>query len=231
MQINDILGTIMSGDSVKAIGSLTETDAGSVKKVLSAALPSLLQGAKEQGEDETTGFSEALLSHGKDDASDVASFLGKVDLKDGGKIIGHLLGSGSSDKIGAIAKEAGVTKKKTSNILSAAAPLLLSLLGKKASSENSSGNAALGGIAALLLKNVDLGSVLGSVLGGSGKDDKDDKDDKDEKDEKEGGGALGLLGNLLGGSGKNDKDEKDDKDDKDKKDKKDVLSGLLNLLK
>ena len=225
MQINDILGTIMSGDSVKAIGSLTETDAGSVKKVLTAALPSLLQGAKEQGEDETTGFSEALLSHGKDDTSDIASFLGKVDLKDGGKIIGHLLGSDSSNKIGAIAKEAGVTKKKTSNILSAAAPLLLSLLGKKASSESGSGNAGLGGIAALLLKNVDLGSVLGSVLGGSGKDDKDDKDDKDS------GGALGLLGSLLGGSGKNDKDDKDDKNDEDKKDKKDVLSGLLNLLK
>ena len=186
MDISSLIGTMMSADSVQNIGKAAEADPKAVKNVLSAALPSLINGAKAQSEDTSTGFAEALLSHGKDDTSDLASFLGKVDLKDGGKIIGHLLGSASSDEIAEISRKAGASKKDTSNILSAAAPLLMSLLGKQASSSSSDSSAsAVGSVASLLLKNVDVGSLLGNLLGG--KDDKDDKDEKeDKKDKKEG---------------------------------------------
>ena len=192
MDISSLLGTIMSADTLSGISSATKADAKSVKNVLTAALPSLISGAQAQSADETTGFGDALLSHGKADTSDLASFLGNVDLKDGGKIIGHLLGGDSANQIASIAQSTGVNKKKTSNILSAAAPLLMSLLGQQASSQTSDSSAsALSGIASLFLKDADIGSLLGGLLGG--------KDDEITiTDANAGSQSSGLFGGLLG---------------------------------
>ena len=166
MDISNIVGTLMSSDSLKNIGKAAGTGTSDVKNVLSAAIPTLISGAKTQSEDESTGFAAALLSHGKDDTSDLSSFLGKVDLKDGGKIIGHLLGKNADKEIGEIATRANVAKKDTKNILSAVAPLLMSLLGKQASSDAKEDSASgIGAVASLFLKNADVGSLLGGILG------------------------------------------------------------------
>ena len=186
MDISSLIGTLMSADSLKNIGKATSTDSGKVKDVLAAALPSLINGAKTQCEDTSTGFVDALLSHGKDDTSDLSSFLSKVDLEDGGKIISHLLGSQSNSEISSVAKATGATTKDTSNILSAAAPLLMSLLGKQASAGNSD-TSAVGSIASSLLQNADIGSILGGLVGGSS-----------SQSASSGSNKLGLLGGILG---------------------------------
>ena len=185
MDISSLIGTLMSADSTQGIGQTTNTNSSTVQNVLTAALPALLDGAKTQSQDTSTGFAQALLSHGQKDTSDIAAFLNKVDLIDGGKIVGHLLGSNSGSQISSIASSAGASKKDTSSILAAAAPLLMSLLGQQsaANTDSGAGTDAIGAAAALLLKNLDVGSILGSLLGVSSSGKK---------------GKKGLLGAILG---------------------------------
>ena len=95
MDINSLIGTLLSSDSVSGVSKATKANDKDVQNVLNAALPMLLKGAKSQSEDKNTAesFASALLSHGKKDTSNVSSFLKNVDLDDGAKIIGHLLGN------------------------------------------------------------------------------------------------------------------------------------------
>ncbi|MBQ9534604.1 MAG: DUF937 domain-containing protein [Clostridia bacterium] len=194
MDISALLGTIMSSDSIKNMSQLTNVSSEGVQGVLGSALPSLLNGAlaQSEGSDTAEGFAGALTQHAAVDTSDINAFLGNVDMEDGAKIVGHLLGSDSSAVFSEAAKKAGVSEKDSSNILSAAAPLLMSLLGKETGAQSQSGaSGGIAGIMGALLKNADMGSLLSGLLGG-GMTASDAKEEKDEKKEKK-----GLLGSLL----------------------------------
>ncbi len=184
MDITSLIGTLLSSDSISGVSKTTKSSSGDVTSVLSAALPLLLNGAQAQAEDKSTAasFSKALASHGKKDTSDLSSFLGNVDLEDGSKIVAHLLGSDGS-AVKEIAKKAGTNTKTATNVLSAAAPLLMSLMGHKDNDDDDDN--ALGSIAAALIKNVDVGDVVGALLGGS-------------SGSKKKSGSGDLLGNILG---------------------------------
>ena len=195
MDLSKIAGSLLIGDSLKGLSSLTGASNSDVKKVLSSALPALLNGATEQAKDKKTAesFATALAQHAKDDTSDLASFLGNVDLKDGAKIIGHLLGSGKEETVKKAAKASGVSENKTADILSAIAPMLLSLLGQQAE-EDDDKDSGVGNLVGALLDNVDVGSLLTGLIstdtsstGTSGKKGKKKTD------------ASGIIGGILSG--------------------------------
>lgn len=193
MDMSSLLGVLLSSDSVSGVSKATKADNNEVASVLNAALPLLLKGAKKQSEDKDTAesFATALLSHGKKDTSNLSSFLKNVDLDDGSKIIGHLLGK-DDDSVKKIAKSSGVSAKKTGDILSAAAPLLMSLLGQESAAKKSDSNVALE-LAGALLKNVDVGDLIGDLLGGDNKKKKSSK-----KKDNDAGEIIGdILGALL----------------------------------
>ena len=48
MDINSLLGTLLSSDSVSGVSKATKADNNEVASVLNAALPLLLKGAKKQ---------------------------------------------------------------------------------------------------------------------------------------------------------------------------------------
>lgn len=194
MDINSLIGTLLSSDSVSGVSKATKANDKDVQNVLNAALPLLLKGAKSQSEDKNTAesFATALLSHGKKDTSNVSSFLKNVDLDDGAKIIGHLLGN-NDDSVKKIAKSSGVSAKETGDILAAAAPLLMSLLGQEsAASKKADNNVALE-LAGALLKNVDVGDLLGDLLGGGSK-----KTTKKASSKKKGNDTAEIIGDILG---------------------------------
>ena len=180
MDLNSILSTALSSEAVKNIAKKAGSSSKETSSVLSAALPALLNGMNSQAADESTGFASALESHAGNSTSNLTSFIKNVDVADGAKIISHLLGSKESDETDAIAKEAGVSKAKTSNILSTVAPLLMSLLGQQTAG-NSSSN--VGSLVGSLLGNVDLGSVVSSVVSSNSGSS----------------GIFGALKKLLGG--------------------------------
>ena len=165
MDLSKIAGSLLSSDSLKGLSNLTGASNSDIKNVLSSALPSLLTGATEQAKNESTAasFAGALAQHAKDDTSDLTSFLGNVDLADGAKIIGHLLGSGKEETVKKAAKASGVSEKKTGDILSAIAPMLLSLLGQQAEEDDDKESGASGLVGALL-DNVDVGSLLSGLI-------------------------------------------------------------------
>lgn len=192
MDISKIASTLLSSDSISGLSSATGASKKDVTSVLTAALPSLLSGATNQAKDESTseGFAAALSQHAKSDTSNLLSFLGNVDLTDGGKIIGHLLGSGEDDVKETVSKASGVSSKNTGKILAAVAPLLMSLLGQQAD-EDEKKDSGISALFGSLLDNVDLGSLLSVSASNNDKED-------EKKDEEKSSGLGGLLGGLLG---------------------------------
>ena len=172
MDIMKLAGTLLSSDSIGGVSERTGSSGNDVSKVLTKALPLLLDGVSGQAKDESTskGFASALSDHAKDDTSNLSKFLGNVDMEDGAKIIGHLLGSGESDTVKDVAEDTGVSKADTAAILSAAAPLLLSLLGQQTEKEDK--KEAVGDLVGVLLDNVDVGSILTGLLTDKSSDSK-----------------------------------------------------------
>jgi len=182
MDMNELMKTMLSSESIKTMSQVTGTSQKDVKNVLAEALPSLLNGAKGQADDAGTvaGFAGALQDHAKADTTDIVSFLSGVDLEDGGKIVGHLLGTNAEATTKQAAAKAGLDAGSAGTILSAAAPLLMSLLGQQTGqaqaqqqlpTETAPASTAASGLSGLLgglLSNVDLGGLLMNLLG-SGK--------------------------------------------------------------
>jgi len=198
MDLSKIAGSLLSSDSLKGLSSLTGASNSDIKNVLSSALPALLNGATEQAKNESTAasFANALAQHAKDDTTDLGSFLGKVDLADGAKIVSHLLGSGKEEIVEKAAKASGVSENKTADILSAIAPMLLSLLGQQAE-EDDDKDSGVGNLVGALLENVDVGSLLSGLIStdtssssGSGKKKPASSKKKD---------ASGIIGGILSG--------------------------------
>jgi len=133
MDLTSLMKTMLSSDSIAQMSKKTGTSTDEVKSVLLSALPAMLSGVQGQANNQETvaGFAGALDSHAKDDTSDISAFLSNVDIKDGEKIVGHLLGGDKAATTKAAATKAGLSNAATGKILGAAAPLLMSLLGQQ----------------------------------------------------------------------------------------------------
>ena len=169
MDITSLVNTLMSSDSLDGISQLTNTSNQETKSVLSAALPLLLSGAQAQSQNTNTAgsFGNALFNHGQQDTSNLSSFLQGVDMDDGGKILGHLLGLNKPSALNQISAQTGVSNQNTGNILAAVAPLLMSLLGQQLGSNNAGASPSLlGNNATSLLGGLNMSSLLGGLLGG-----------------------------------------------------------------
>lgn len=207
MDISSILGSLVSSDSISGISSAAGVSEGEAKSVLTSALPGLLNGAlaQSEGADTVSGFAGALTQHSADDTSDLKGFLSGVDLKDGAKIVGHLLGGKEADTVAAASAASGASEAGTRGVLSAAAPLLMSLLGQETANQQSQ-NSGLNvtGIIGSLLGNVDTSSLLLGLLGGgnqaAAQQSAPNVQTLDEKPQQQSGGFLGgILGSLFGG--------------------------------
>ena len=152
MDLTSLLGAFMGDEALTSIGTASNTSAGDVASVLSAALPSLIAGANAQAYDEKTAesFANALNQHSKDDVNDIVSFVNNVDVNDGKKVVQHLLGDQTKETTEEISNATGVSRAKTGTILAIAAPLLLSLLSGNSNQNTTSSTT----------------SLLGSLLGG-----------------------------------------------------------------
>lgn len=200
MDLTKLASTLLSSDSISGLSSLTGASDKDVSNVLAQALPALLSGANSQAKDKDTAesFATALSDHAKDDTKDLSKFLGNVDLKDGAKILGHLLGSDKDDVIGNIAESTGVSKKDTNSIVSAIAPLLLSLLGQQTEEDDDKDTGAAGLVGALL-DNVDVGSLLTGLLTDNSSSSSTTTSGKKKSSKKKATSdkSGGLLGSLL----------------------------------
>ncbi|MBQ6430593.1 MAG: DUF937 domain-containing protein [Oscillospiraceae bacterium] len=184
LNLNSIM-SLLSGDGTSAISKRTKVSKSDVANVLSAGVPILLTGMQrnagtQSGEASLRG---ALKDHAAADVSDPGAFLKNADLKDGKKILGHVLGSDQKAIVKRVSDASGVTKAKTTSILALIAPLLLSLLGGQ-QSQQGSGFSLLG--------------MLGGLLGGG---QQEQEEQEPEPQTQSGGGLLDSLGGLGGLAG------------------------------
>ena len=199
MDIKKLTGALLSADSIDGLSNLTDVSGKEVNSVLTAVLPALLNGANNQakGKDTTESFANALAQHAKADTKDVKGFLGNVDLEDGAKIIGDLLGAQKTEVTENVAQESGVSNDKTAMILSAVGPLLMSLLGQQADEDENKGS-GVEALLGMLLENVDLVELLtGTSSETTGKKGKKKKGSKKKAAKKEESSALGGIMNGL----------------------------------
>lgn len=159
----ELLKQLLSKDALAGISKATGVDGDEVTKILGAALPQLMSGAEKETAEKKDDFVVALADHAKKDTTNMNSFFNGVDLADGAKIIGHLLGN--TDKTAeAVAKKAGVTKAKSKSVLSAVAPLFMSLLGKQSNASSNKPTSIFSTLtSALGIEGLD--DVIGSILG------------------------------------------------------------------
>ena len=204
------IGSLLSGGGLNAISRRTKVAKEDVAKVLSAGIPALVGGMRRNAGAEAgaASLSKALADHSSADVSNPADFLKNADLKDGKKILGHVLGDDQKGLVDEISRAAGVTKGKTGTILALVAPLLLSLLG----SQNSGSSGGLLGMLGGLLGGGQSsgGSLLGGLLGGSQQQAQPQQQSGSLLGSLLGGNsnsnaslASGLFSSLLGGGGNN----------------------------
>ena len=244
MDIKSIMNTMLSSETVKGLSSATGTTQKSVKSVLSSALPSMIDGAVQQAQNKSTAssFVKALADHAQDDTRDLGSFLSGVDLSDGSKIIGHLLGNKATEATKKAAADAGVSTTKAGNILSGAAPLLMSLLGQQAQSgSNASSNntSGIGNLMGSLLSNVDVGSLLTGLISSVSTNTADEEETqtttttgKKKTSKKKTSSTTSSKKKTSGttSSKKKKTEKKDDKKDDDQSSGGGILDSLLGLI-
>ena len=203
------IGEALAGGGLSAIGKRIRVKQGDIANILSNGIPSMLAGMQSNvsTEEGAKSLARALKQHSKDDFSDISAFLKGADLKDGKKILGHVFGDNQEEVIQKISEAGGVTRAKTTSILSLFAPLLLSMLGNQQNAQQQNSGFSLGGLLGGLLgggSSSASSSSSGGLLGGLG-------------------GSLGtsLLGSMLGGSTVQEANDADTNGG--------LLSGLLNL--
>lgn len=182
------IGQLIANGGLSAIGKRLKLRQGDIAEVLSSGIPSMIAGMQKNAstEEGAASLSRALTDHSKDSTEDVAAFLKAADLADGKKILGHIFGEGQNETIKEISRATGVTKGKTTSILSLIAPLLLSSLGNHQTNQQSSGLAGLlGGL--LGGGQQQSTSLLGGLLGGAVQQSSNGKE----------GGILDSLMNLF----------------------------------
>ncbi len=208
MDLSSLMNVFLSQQSQQGISTATGSSSSDVSSILASALPSLLAGAGKQSQQTSTAtsFAKALASHAQDDTSNLTSFYNNVDLNDGAKIIQHLLGNKTNSTIKAVANQAGVTQNQAGSVLAAAAPLLLSLLGQQTTAQTKTAatqkakTAQTTNLMSSLLSNVDVGSLIGTMLGsGSAKKTatKTKKSGVDLSDGLDIGDVVGIMGKLI----------------------------------
>ena len=181
------IGRLLSGGGLNAISKRLKVDKEDIAKVLSAGIPALVGGMRRNAsaEEGARSLAKALTDHSADDISNPAEFLKNADLKDGKKILAHVLGGDQKQLVDEISRASGVTKGKTTSILSLVAPLLLSSLGVQ---NNNSGGGLLSLLGGLLGGGQSSGGLLGGLLGGGQQQAQPQQQ------------SSSLLGSLLGGS-------------------------------
>ncbi|MCL1914562.1 MAG: DUF937 domain-containing protein [Eubacteriaceae bacterium] len=180
MDLSAILAQILADKNVEVVSKATGVGIEQIKDLATQALPILLNGISNLAKDSNTSGSlmKTLSEYAKFDISDIAGFLSKVDLAEGAKIIGQLLGKDQKSITEDLSKKIGLNSDTVTNLLSQFAPLVMTLIGQQTDKIQSVGNG--------------IGAVASKLFGGGAA-----KTDKTEAASSE--LVIKLLSQILGG--------------------------------
>lgn len=166
-----LLGSMTSQSSVGSISGKTGLSDKQVKKLIMLALPLLLKYMTSNASSGNGALSllGALSQHTNKKGMDQQ--LVDADEKDGGKIIGHILGSNEDKVTQDLSAQTGLNSSQIHQVLSIIAPAMMSGVSEAAAGARpdeaaGTGAPSLAGLA---------GSGIFGALFGHGKNDKDDQ--------------------------------------------------------
>lgn len=190
------IGKLLQGQlDLASITDLLSADLGAdkeqVSKASSALLPELLSAMNKNVKSEKglDSLFSALDDHKDVDVSNASAFLKNVDLADGQKILGHLLGNKTEEVEKKVAKESGLKGKQVKKMMLMLAPMLMGFLGSQKKKQSGFDQKSLLTMLAGLAGGSGLSSLLTSLGGSKQKSSK--KKGLDVSD------AVDLVGSLL----------------------------------
>ena len=139
MDILDLLTNQLGNENVlKELSKTANADPSQIQKAVSLGVPALLEslGRNAKTEEGALSLAKALDSHKDDKVDDIEGFLKNVDMEDGSKILGHILGGNKQKVQKNLAAQTGLQDNQVQDILKQLAPLLLGSLGKQKASKN-----------------------------------------------------------------------------------------------
>lgn len=172
-----LMGAMSSGDSVNALSGKTGATNDQTSKLIQSALPLLMKSMTQNAStsDGAQSLFNALSQHTS--TKSMGEQIANADEADGMKIIGHILGGNQQSVVSALAKESGMQEDQATKALGAMAPALLSGLSAATNNgkKDDKGGIDLSDLAGMFGgaqsgKTAGLTSILGSLLGGGGKD-------------------------------------------------------------
>ena len=204
--LQNILNQVLDENTLQGFSKELNVDTDQIKTASTMLIPSLFKGLNTNVQDEKGADSllKALDQHKDADVSNINNFLGSVDLKDGAKILEHILGTKQAPVQKEVAKKSGLSAANTQTLMTMLAPLIMAQLAKSKSTTNDSG----GGLIGALASNLDVGKILTGLLVGSQvkkatqkattKKSTNKKVVKVEEPEKSLSDITDLLGNIFG---------------------------------
>lgn len=185
MALLDMLaGELLGTKSVGELGKSADASDEQVQQLVTKAIPLLLSGMYQNSstDEGAQSLEKALDNHAPNTEKSTSAMLRKADIKDGKKIVKHVLGDNEKEVKKGLSQSTGLTQSQVSTLLGQLAPVVLSLVGsyKKEESREKADSS-------------DLINVLGSALLG--------KEYQQVQPEKQSGlNLMSLAGMLLGGS-------------------------------
>ena len=207
--ILDLLNSDLGKTIISGVSNQTGQDQNKTGDVLTMALPVLMQAMKRNAA--TPEGAQGLLGalENKHDGSILDNlgglFGGGVSndvMDDGGKILGHVLGSKQRNVENALSQKSGMDAGSIAQILKVAAPILMGVLGKQKRQQQVESPSGIEGLLGGLLKGnspQQEQSFLESMLDADGDGSIiDDVAGMVLEGNKKKGGLGGLLGGLFG---------------------------------
>lgn len=137
-------------------------DKAKVTRATDTLLPALLGGMNQniQNKEGLSSLMEAIGEHSNAKVSNPKNFLENLDLKDGEKILGHLLGNNKSKVQKEVSKASGLSNISTGKLMMMLAPLIMGFLGNKSKKDKGFDSGSL----VKMLAGVGASSLLSSLL-------------------------------------------------------------------
>lgn len=158
MDLSSLLGSLLSeGQTIDDIARKVGANPQDVQKAAKISVPTLVEALNKNAQDEEkrASLNKALEDHSEDNVEDLQGFLSGMDMADGQKMLGHILGGKKNQVENNISKSSGLSSGQVTGLLAMLAPILIGMLGKKKKEENISKESL-----------PDLTGSLGNILGG-----------------------------------------------------------------
>jgi hypothetical protein len=208
--ILDLLNSEMGQELIKGTSSQMGMDSKSTSGALSAAIPLILGGLKNNSAS-SEGSAQLLgaLQNSKHSSGSMLDSLGSIlggseidqdVMEDGGRILGHVFGGQESNAANALSKSSGIDMNSAMNLLKVAAPLVMSYLGRQTSQNKISDQGGIGDLIGGLLggQGADMASMASLIQGFDGNDSSlDDIAGMLTGGSKSSGGLGGMISDFL----------------------------------